>query len=226
MKKGLIFLLTLFIFISLNAQIEGNFEPTTPEPIKKGQSNFKGGFKGGFTCSILSGDNFGFEGYNKFGGFFGAFVNIAVSKNGRWLIQPEMNFIMKGCKHFQKFDENGDPFRDSYRVQLMYGQMPILAKWKIIKGFEVEFGTAFGILIKNTDIEWVNKELNVGAPPFARFEFSAIVGGGYLFRNHWGVNLRFEGSLLPIRKPRASDWSYLFRGQFNQSFIFSAYYQF
>jgi hypothetical protein len=225
MKRGIFALFAFFLFISLCAQ-ENNFEPTTPEPIKKGKSNFTGGFRGGFTASLLTGDPFPFEGYNKLGGYVGGFVNFPVSKSGRWLIQPELNFIMKGCYHFARTDENGMWLRDSYKVQLMYGQIPVLAKWKIIKGFEFEFGPAFGILIKNTDVEWVNKELNRGAPPFARFELSGVIGGGYLFFNHLGVSLRYEGSLLPVRKPKASDWLYLLRGQYNQSFIFSAYYQF
>jgi hypothetical protein len=90
----------------------------------------------------------------------------------------------------------------------------------------LEFGPAFGVLFKNTDVEKVNTYVNVGAPPFARFEFSGVIGVGYLFFNHWGVNLRYEASFLPVRKPKASDWLYLLRGQHNQTFIFSIYYQF
>jgi len=228
MRKGILALLPFLLFISLCAQVE-EIAPTTPDDIKKGKSSFRGGLRAGFTGSIITGDTYPFQGYNKFGGYVGAFVNIPVSRSGRWLMQPELNFMMKGCKHSLKFDENGmliGNVRDSYRLQLMYAQIPVLARWKVIKGFEFEFGPCFGILLKTVDVEEANGYLNVGAPPFARFEFSGIIGIGYLFFNHLGVSLRYESSLLPVRKPRASDWIYLNRGQYNQTFAFSAYYQF
>jgi hypothetical protein len=224
MKKGLLFLPTLFIFISLSAQ-ESNLEPTTPEPIKRGLSNFSGGFKAGFTASLMTKDGYFFEGYNKLGAYAGGFVNFPVSKDGRWLIQPEMSFIMKGCNHLQKYDEDGWPIGNSYRVQLMYAQMPVLVKWKIITGFELEFGPTFGILFKDRDVEWFNKLRESGHQPFQRFEFSAMIGIGYLFNNHYGVSLRYESSLMPVRK-FGDDFFFFFRGQYNQSFVFSAYYQF
>jgi hypothetical protein len=139
---------------------------------------------------------------------------------------PELNFIMKGCKHSAKRDEDGNVQGEDYRLQLMYGQIPLLVKWRFYKKFELEFGPAFGILFKNVDVEEANGYLNVGAPPFARFEFSGIIGLGYLFFDHLGVELRFEGSMLPVRKPKANHWIYISGGQYNQTFVFNVYYQF
>ena len=227
MKKGVLILLSFIFFISLYAQ-ESNFTPTYSEGAKKGQNNFRAGIKAGLTASVITGDGFPFQGYSKLGGFAGIFANFPISKSGRWLIQPELNFIMKGCKHSPRFDENGNIVgpADLYVLQLMYGQIPVLAKWRFYRGFELEFGPAFGVLFKNVDVEKVNTFINIGAPPFARFEFSGIIGLGYLFFNHLGVNIRYESSLLPVRKPRASDWIYLLSGQHNQTFVFSVYYQF
>jgi hypothetical protein len=136
---------------------------------------------------------------------------------------------MKGCKHTPKTDEEGNivgPVMEHYVLQLMYGQLPVLAKWRFFKGFELEAGPAFGILFKNAEVEKVNGYLNVGAPPFSYFEFSGIIGLGYLFFNHLGINLRFEGSFLPVRKYKKSHYLYLLSGQYNQTIAFSAYYQF
>jgi hypothetical protein len=228
MKKIISFVLAFIFLVSLCAQ-EDRFIPTQPEGLKKGENNFHGGVRGGFTGSQITGDGFPFQGYNKFGGYVGAFVNYPVSRSGKWLVQPELNFIMKGCKHTPKYDENGNmigPIRDQYVLQLMYGQIPVLVKWRFFKGFELEAGPAFGILFKNTDVEKVNGYINVGAPPFARFEFSGILGLGYLFYNHIGVSLRYEASFLPVRKRTQHDYFYLLAGQHNQTFCFSVYYQF
>ena len=228
MKKGIFVFISFIFFISLYAQ-ERSPAPTYLESAQKGQSNIRGGIRAGFTGSLITGNSFPFQGYSKFGGYAGVFANFPVSPNRRWLIQPELNFIMKGCKHAPRFDENGNivgPVFEHYVLQLMYGQIPVLVKWKFYRGFELELGPAFGILFQTTDVEKVNGYVNVGAPPFARFEFSGIIGIGYLFLNHLGVSVRYESSLIPVRKPRASDWIYLFRGQHNETFAFSVYYQF
>ena len=228
MKKGILNFLSFLFIISIHAQ-ESYFTPTQPEGAVKEKSNFHGGIRAGFTGSLITQDKFPFQGFNKFGGYVGVFANVPVSKNGKWLIQPELNFIMKGCKHTVKFDDDGNfigPNREEYVLQLMYGQIPLLVKWRFFKGFELEAGPAFGILFKNRDVEKVDGYLNMGAPPFARFEFSGIIGLGYLFYSHIGINLRFEGSFLPVRKYNAHHYVYLSGGQHNQTFAFSVYYQF
>ena len=224
MKKGILVFLSFILFISICAQ-ESKFKPTQPDGIAKGKSNFHGGIRAGFTGSQITKDGFPFQGFNKFGGYVGVFVNFPVSKTGKWLIEPELNFVMKGCKHTPKIDEDGTMHGELYVLQLMYGQIPLLVKWRFFKGFELELGPAFGILFKNTDVEKADTYPVVGAPPFARFEFSGIIGLGYLFFNHLGVNLRFESSLLPVRKYNATHY-YLTGGQYNQTFAFNVYYQF
>jgi len=226
MRKG-IFVLLFFIFaISLYAQ-ENYFTPTGTEGAKKGKSNFHGGIKVGFTGSQITEDGFPFQGFNKFGGYAGVFTNFPISKNGKWLIQPELNFIMKGCKHTPKRKDDGNLQGNMYVLELMYGQIPILIKWRFFKGFELEAGPAFGVLFKNIDVEKFdgNSKPEKNRPPFSYFEFSGIVGLGYLFYSHIGVNLRFEGSFLPVRKYNARHYN-ITGGQYNQTITFSVYYQF
>jgi hypothetical protein len=228
MKKGILILLSFIFFISIYAQKE-QLTPAQSEGLKEGKSNFCAGIRIGFSCSQITSDGLPFQGYNKFGAFAGPFVNFPITKNGKWFIQPELNFIMKGCKHVPKFDEYGNIVGSvihKYVLQLMYGEIPLLVKWKIIKGFELELGPAFGVLFKNTDVEKVDNEPNIGATSFFRFEFAGIIGVNYCFDKHWGASLQYEGSLLPVRKPRAEHWLYVTSGQHNQSFCFSVYYQF
>ena len=225
MKKGIVVLCTLFLFISLYAQ-ESYFKPTQSEGLREGKSNFHGGVRLGFTGSQITKDGFPFEGYNKFGAFAGGFVNFPITRNGKWFIQPELNFIMKGCKHLPQTDESGNMSGDKYVLQLMYGEIPVVGKWKFYKGFELEAGPAFGVLFKNYEVEKVNDILQIGAPLFSRFEFAGLLGISYLFFNHIGLSLRYEVSFLPVRKYSAFHFMYLLVGQHNQSFCFSVYYQF
>jgi hypothetical protein len=225
MKKGVLVLLSLFFYISIFAQ-GSYFAPTSSEGIKSGKSNFHGGVKLGFTGSQITQDGFPFQGFNKFGGYAGVFVNVPVSRNGKWFIQPELVFIMKGCKHTPKRDNDGNISGTEYKLELMYGEIPLLVKWRVYKGLELEAGPAFGILFKNINVEQVDGYLNVGAPPFSRFEFSGILGLGYLFYSHIGINLRFEGSFLPVRKYSSHHYAFLNGGQYNQTFTFCVYYQF
>ncbi|MCL1850229.1 MAG: PorT family protein [Bacteroidetes bacterium] len=228
MQKGILILLSFIFFISIYAQKE-QLSPAQSEGLKEGQSNFRAGVRIGFSCSQITGDGFPFQGFNKFGAFAGPFVNFPITKNGKWFIQTELNFIMKGCKHVPKFNEYGNivgPVIHQYVLQLMYGEIPLLVKWKIIKGLELELGPAFGILFKNTDVEKVDGYINIGAPPFFRFEFAGIIGVNYRFYKHLGASLRYEGSFLPVRKHTQHDYTYLLAGQHNQTFCFSVYYQF
>ena len=227
MKRIFFILFLLFFVFSVFAQ-GSYFTPTGSEGVQKGKSNFRGGIRAGFTGSQITEDGFNFQGFNKFGGYAGVFVNVPVSKNKKWLIQPELNFIMKGCKHTPKRSDDGNVTGNHYVLQLMYGQIPLLVKWRIVRGLELEAGPAFGIIFKNTDVEKLdgNDKPEKGRPPFARFEFLGIVGLGYLFYNHIGVNLRFEGSFLPVRKYNRNHYTYLSGGQYNQTIAFSVYYQF
>jgi hypothetical protein len=228
MRKEILILFLCFFLTSLNAQ-ENHFESTQSEGLKAGKSNFRAGVRLGFTASQITKDGFPFQGYKKFGAFAGPFVNFPITKNGKWFIQTELNFIMKGCKHTPAYDENGNIIgfvRDHYVLQLMYGEIPLLVRWCVIKGLELELGPVFGVLFKNQEVEKVNGEPNIGAPPFYRFEFAGIIGIGYLFTNHWGINLRYENSFLPVRKRTKTDWAYLLGGQYNETFCFSVYYQF
>jgi hypothetical protein len=225
MRKVVLALFSFIFLFYLNAQ-ESKYIYDNHEGVKADKSNFRAGVRAGFTGSQITGDGFPFQGFNKFGAFTGVFVNVPVSGTGNWLIQTELNFIMKGCKHNPKMDQYGNVFENQYRLQLMYGQIPVLGKWKFYKGFELEFGPAFCILFKNVDVEEVNGYAKEGAPSFFRFEFAGVIGINFLFKKHFGVNLRFESSLLPVRKLTAAHWDFIDRGQHNQTFAFSLYYQF
>jgi hypothetical protein len=121
MRKGVLVFISFIFFVSIYAQ-GSYFSPTGSEGVKWGKNNFHGGIRVGFTGSLITEDGFPFQGFNKFGAYAGPFVNVPVSKNGKWLIQTELNFIMKGCKHTVKTDEFGNilgPIHNNYKLELM-----------------------------------------------------------------------------------------------------------
>lgn len=219
MKKQSIILLLMFCCCFVWAQERNSVPEQT-----KGKSQFRGGLRLGFTGSVTSDDGFPYQGFNKFGAFAGAFVNFPVSKNGKWRIQPELNFIMKGCKHVPKRTVDGDLIGDQYVLQLMYGELPVLVIYKIWKGLEIEAGPVFGVLIDSK--EEVNGYENVGAPKFIRYAFSGILGVSYTFWKGMGAGLRYQIDFLPVRKYSAHHWTYVTGGQHTQLFGFSMFYQF
>jgi hypothetical protein len=60
---------------------------------------------------------------------------------------------------------------------------------------------------------------------FKWYEISLDIGIGYIFKQHYGINLRWSTSILPVRKPGYRR-AYLNKYQFNDLLAFSVFYQF
>ena len=188
--------------------------------LSKSESNFKGGFRLGFTASQISGDNLG--GYNKLGGYAGGFVNFPLTKDLRWMFQFEINFMMKGSSTFAKLSPDGLP-EDSYVLTLFYTESPFLVRWKVFKGIVLELGPALNFLCYEE--ERINGNTEVGRQPFRFYEIAIIAGASYFFKAHWGINFRWSSSILPVRVPNFV-YNRSVKKQFNDSLALSLYYQF
>ena len=186
----------------------------------KTESNFKGGVRAGFTASQISGDDL--SGYNKFGGYTGAFVNFPLVKDKKWLFQFELNFIMKGSSTFSTVNADG-MLSDKYVLTLMYIESPFLVKWLPLKGIELELGPSLNFLCYGA--EKFNGFKEPGRQPFRFYEIAVVVGVGYLFKSHLGINFRWSSSIVPVRVPNFV-FNRLIKKQFNDSLALSLYYQF
>jgi hypothetical protein len=208
MKKISILFLLSFLLLSTSAQ-----------ELSKSRSNFKGGVRLGFSATQISGDNL--AGYNKLGAYTGAFTNFPVSKDGKWKLQMELNFIMKGSSTYTPKKSNAI-LTNKYVLTLFYTETPLLAKYNFYKGLEIETGPSFNFLFATKEID---AQGDLHRSPFNVFELSYIVGISYLFKEHWGVNLRWSTSVFPVRIP---DWQYneKIKKQYNDVLAFSLYYQF
>ncbi|MEG1556327.1 MAG: porin family protein [Bacteroidales bacterium] len=181
-------------------------------------SNFKGGVRAGFTSSQISGDDL--AGFHKFGAYAGGYVNFPITENMKWKIQPEINFIMKGSHTYETKDYVAP---NIYALNLWYMEVPVLIKWDFFKGFGLEFGPTFNVLIYQAE-----KDANgimMSRQPFRWYELSVVIGINYLIKEHYGINLRWSSSFIPVRVP---DFVYnrAVKKQFNDVIAFSLYYQF
>ena len=193
-------------------------------PFLLAAQNFRGGLRAGLTMTQISGDDL--SGFHKLGAYAGGFVNWRFIQNDRWAIQPEINFVMKGSSTYLKADKNGNinPY-GKYVLTLYYVEVSALAKYRVIKGFEVEFGPTFGVLFASTEKDANGKM--VGRMPFRWFELCALGGVSYLFKEHYGINLRYVQTLVPVRvcDERHSPYR-INKKQFSSEIALSLFYQF
>ena len=191
-------------------------------PLLLSAQNFRGGLRAGISMTQISGDDL--SGFHKLGAYAGGFVNWRFVQNDRWAIQPEINFVMKGSSTYLKPDKNGN-VGAKYVLTMYYVEVPVLAKFRVVKGFEVEFGPTFGVLAAATE-----KDANgrmVGRMPFRWFELCAMGGVSYLFKEHYGVSLRYVQTLVPVRvcDERHSPYR-INKKQFSSEIALSLFYQF
>ena len=210
MKRGFIFLLIAFMPFFAYTQA-----------LSEDKSNFKGGIRVGMTATQISGDDL--SGFNKLGAYAGAFVSFPIHQNGKWFIQTELNFIMKGSALFSR-GVNDPNIGRRYSLTLFYTETPLVVKYKIYRGFEAELGPTFNFLFAYREMG-DDGSLKPVRPGFSVFELSILAGVNYLFKEHWGVSFRFTNSVLPVRKPT---WivNQKFKLQYNTSLALSVYYQF
>lgn len=181
---------------------------------------FKGGLRIGFSGSQISGDDL--SGFHKFGAYAGGFVNAPISANGKWKIQPEINFSMKGSSTFFRANKSGT-IGNKYVLTLLYIDVPILFKWNPWRNLELEAGPSFNILCHASEKDAHGRM--IGRKPFRWWEIAGTLGISYTFLEHYGINFRWLISIIPVRIP---DWviNRPIKKQFNDVLSFSFFYQF
>ena len=187
--------------------------------VSKEHSNVKGGVRIGLTTSQISGDDL--TGFHQFGGYAGLYVTFPLTQNWKWMSQPELNFNMKGSHtYFPKGLKEG---QRTYSLSLYYLEVPVLIRWNCYKGLILELGPSFNVNVFHR--EKFDGDADPHVQPFRRFEFAALVGANYLFKDHYGIFFRFTSSLVPVRVPN-NVTNRLISKQFNDALMIGFYYQF
>ena len=161
------------------------------------QSRFKDRYKlgivfGGLTTNVTSGR---VKSHSKGGYEIGIWQQLKISKN--WSIQAELYYAVKGAGGFHA---NRPAIPGEYLLGLSYIELPILFQYQK-KKFRIEFGPGLGVLLSQFEI--LNGALYpdmTDVYPFTKNELSFNVGLGYSFNEKWNLGLRYNQSLLPVRK--------------------------
>ncbi|SCY64656.1 porin family protein [Flavobacterium caeni] len=173
-------------------------------------AQIKFGVKGGINLSTITGD-VSDDITMKPGAHVGGFVKIGLMD--KLFLQPELLFSMQGAKTKDYWSYGGGEFeREENNYNLSYINIPIMGRYYIVKGFNVEFGPQFGILVsakskyeytetfdngfgletysesRTIDIKDSLKTIDVGLN----------IGAGYDFNDHMGVGLRYNFGLTDI----------------------------
>ena len=152
---------------------------------------FHGGLLGGITATQVHNDNSG--GFNKIGPYLGGYIMTEFSK--RWIFEIGMNYAAKGAREVSGDKNVGF---SKYVSKLGYMEFPVVLKYRLDK-FDFEAGLSFGFLLFGN--EFLNGNKQQSPTKYKPFEFAGIIGINYMFTDKFGLDLRSQTSLLPIRTP-------------------------
>lgn len=175
------------------------------------QAQLKFGAKAGVNLATLTGD-FADDAKMKVGFNAGGLVEYKLTE--KFALQGELLYSMQGAKTEDRTDYGFGAYEEEEnKVTLSYINIPILAKYYIVKGFNVEAGPQLGILVsakskseysetyydiddnlvtysESTDVDIKDNLKTV--------DFSFNIGAGYDFTENIFVNARYNIGLTNI----------------------------
>ena len=150
--------------------------------------NFEAGFVGGLTMSQISGDGLG--GFDKPGSRIGAYISYPIKRNVNF--EVGMQYVQKGSR-----EPSGDHGISNYSMNLNYLEIPATINYTFKNGLVIESGIGSGVLFSYSEVDAIGN-LNGESPHTFGLDF--ICGLQYQILNHLKFNLRYENTILPIRK--------------------------
>lgn len=179
--------------------------------------DFHGGALGGVSGTQISGDNL--SGFNKAGLYIGAYVNRYISDRSSF--QMELDFIQKGSRKNPNAKNND---YSTYLLRLDYVEIPLSYKYDFSKNGTLEAGLGLGVLVHS--YEEANETTTVSGDEFNRTDFTWHAGGYYTIVDNLRINIRYSGSLLPVRDHSSGATDRLNAGQYNSVLSFILFYEF
>jgi len=201
----------------MNKQIFIGLIPLLLSLYQANAQNFKGGLLAGIAATQVDGDTYG--GYDKAGPIAGFWVER--SKLSGWFYRLSFRFIQKGS--YAKSRSTDIP--DFYRMRLNYFDLPVLAGYRFVNGFNVVLGLSGGYLSKATEENSLGPYPQEEVSTFKKFEIAGIAGMEYNYSSKWRFGLNLSYSILPVR-PYKDNISYrMNNGQYNRVIEFVSIYR-
>ena len=165
------------------------------------QQNFTIGPKAGVNFSTLSDVP---KGKMLPGFYVGAFAELKLSD--KFSFQPELVYSSQGAKNIYSETVASVSVHHHNHDKLEYINLPLLAKYYFIKGFSVELGPQFGLLLKATNKDEITtngvevKEDTDFKKEVNTFDFGIGAGLAYDLPNGFFVNARYNLGLTNVGK--------------------------
>lgn len=183
--KKIIYLLLLFVPLLTIGQNNGDKELTENETtyFKDGNKLFRGYVVAGMNFTQIDGDRM--AGYNQIGANVGGGVFVTYTK--KFTNSLEISYTMRGAKsglaHTQK--------TNNYSwFQMDYIEIPLMFNYHDFKIAIFSAGFSFTQLIRS---KYVNIDPNT---EFYNSNFDLVAGVTFLFKNHWGLNFKYNYSIM------------------------------
>ena len=165
-----------------------------------GTSTFYGGLVGGFNFTQVDGDSY--AGYNKTGFNFGGIVYARLVPE--LAASMEILYVQKGSRgHVIK--ESGTPgiYITKYSIAANYVEVPIQLNYMLDKR-KSHFGAGFSYSQVTSMKETLETDpptmVNLDNYPINKMDINLILGGNLRLWQGLYLNLRFQYSLIPIRR--------------------------
>ncbi len=152
----------------------------------------KFGIKGGLNLASLSGDTPDISGRTS----FHAGAVLEVKFNDKFALQPELLYSAQGASA-----ETQGIADIETELRLNYINLPVLAKYYLVKGLSIEAGPQLGILIDAGTQDTINGVLQGeedAKDQFKSIDFSFDFGVGYNFTEHFFAQARYNVGLSDI----------------------------
>ncbi|MEY1638798.1 porin family protein [Tenuifilum osseticum] len=179
--------------------------------------NFKGGLLAGIAATQVDGDTYG--GYNKAGPIAGIWVERNFLPD--WFFRISFRYIQKGS--YAKDRSSDSP--DFYRMRLNYFDLPVVAGYRFVNGFNAVLGLSAGYLSKATEENSLGPFPPEEVSAFNKFEIAGIAGMEYNYSAKWRFGLNITYSIFPVRPYRDNISYRLNKGQYNRVLEFVAIYR-
>jgi len=170
----------------LIASISGNAQITQPEDIDYPYNTLSYGVKGGFSYATATKGTASVAPDSRLGFYVGGYAEIP-------LVDELLSFqgeLLYSAQGFERFYKVGDEDLTA-EYHLDYINVPLLAKYYLVRGFSLEVGPQFGFLINDkisvpfpTEETPIPKETN-------KYDFSVVAGTSFKFDSGLFISFRY-----------------------------------